>query len=568
MDAKATVTQVDPNTSDFGITGSKIILNEKSGELFTRDVYGNVKQIGGGSLVIQSGTGAVTEDVQTELRSRVHVFQFMTAAQIADVQARTRTLDVAAAIRNADTQAALTGRGLEFGRGAYRCDSSPFSGSTANRKWFGCGDNGATIWKHFNGTFIPITACNGIEFHNMHLYGDQANFTGKGGVLSGVTNFARFPGTVFEGFQSTFLEFGADAGYDFNCVGAKFLLDRTNAQSALTMIAMAANDTVASHRHFVDVGIDGDIDMSGALATIITGSRFRNLITTNNTSVIEIGTNSWALTGGSATINAVNASVLGNRFGGSITLGAGSSGTFGYNQPTAGTFTNSATIAAWAFTHKDGGAVTIYVNQHLLDIQDSVANTIQACRCSFIGDADTTYTVGGGNRIFYQSAITATRTVTLSATNAKNGDAVRVSRQAGSTGAFPLNVGPIVKPLASGQWVEYVYDSSAWQISAFGSLSTAAPTAVTGATYTVDAADISVIANRAGTVTLTLPTASAWTGRRLRVVTIQAQTVVSAASNVVPQIGGAAGTAILAATAGKWADLDSDGTNWIITASN
>lgn len=95
-----------------------------------------------------------------------------------------------------------------------------------------------------------------------------------------------------------------------------------------------------------------------------------------------------------------------------------------------------------------------------------------------------------------------------------------------------------------------------------------APNTQTGATYTIATSDNTVIANRAGTITMTFPTASGSVGRRLRFVTIQAQTVVSAASNVVPLAGGAAGTAILAATAGKWADLECDGTNWIITASN
>ncbi len=50
--------------------------------------------------------------------------------------------------------------------------------------------------------------------------------------------------------------------------------------------------------------------------------------------------------------------------------------------------------------------------------------------------------------------------------------------------------------------------------------------------------------------------------------TITANTVVSDASNVVPQAGGAAGTAILAATAGKFAELISNGTNWEIFAAN
>lgn len=90
----------------------------------------------------------------------------------------------------------------------------------------------------------------------------------------------------------------------------------------------------------------------------------------------------------------------------------------------------------------------------------------------------------------------------------------------------------------------------------------------TGATYTVVDNDTDIIANRAGTITLTLPSATNYLNRAIRVRTIQAQTVVSASSNVVPLIGGAAGTAILAATAGKWAELVSDGTNWQIMAGN
>lgn len=94
------------------------------------------------------------------------------------------------------------------------------------------------------------------------------------------------------------------------------------------------------------------------------------------------------------------------------------------------------------------------------------------------------------------------------------------------------------------------------------------PNTQTGATYTVLAADRSIIANRAGTVTLTLLDAASYPGRQLLVKTIQAQTVVSATSNVVPLAGGSAGTAILVATVGKWAILQSDGTNWVIMASN
>ena len=50
---------------------------------------------------IQSGTGAVATTVQAKDRQTVSVFDFMTAAQIADVQAGTRLQDVTAAIQAA-----------------------------------------------------------------------------------------------------------------------------------------------------------------------------------------------------------------------------------------------------------------------------------------------------------------------------------------------------------------------------------------------------------------------------------------------------------------------------------
>jgi hypothetical protein len=90
----------------------------------------------------------------------------------------------------------------------------------------------------------------------------------------------------------------------------------------------------------------------------------------------------------------------------------------------------------------------------------------------------------------------------------------------------------------------------------------------TASTHTVGVATKSLICNRAGTITVTLPPASIWLGRELVIRTITANTVVSASSNVVPTAGGSAGTAILAATAGKWARLRSDGTNWQNESSN
>ena len=80
-----------------------------------------------------------------------------------------------------------------------------------------------------------------------------------------------------------------------------------------------------------------------------------------------------------------------------------------------------------------------------------------------------------------------------------------------------------------------------------------------------------VINNKTGsTCTVTLPTASSWTGRQLVFKNMQAQTLVSASSNVVPIDSTSAGTAILLGVVGNWATMVSDGTNWIImqAASN
>jgi hypothetical protein len=77
-----------------------------------------------------------------------------------------------------------------------------------------------------------------------------------------------------------------------------------------------------------------------------------------------------------------------------------------------------------------------------------------------------------------------------------------------------------------------------------------------------------VINNKSGsTCTATLPAASACGGRAVTFKNLQAQTLVSASSNVVPIGTATPGTAILAATVGVWATLVSDGTNWVVMAS-
>jgi len=94
-----------------------------------------------------------------------------------------------------------------------------------------------------------------------------------------------------------------------------------------------------------------------------------------------------------------------------------------------------------------------------------------------------------------------------------------------------------------------------------------APVTKTG-NFTLAATENAVICNGSASITATLPAASGFAGRVVTLKTIAAYTVVSASANVVPVDSATAGTAILAATAGKWAKLVSDGTNWVVMAAN
>jgi hypothetical protein len=93
--------------------------------------------------------------------------------------------------------------------------------------------------------------------------------------------------------------------------------------------------------------------------------------------------------------------------------------------------------------------------------------------------------------------------------------------------------------------------------------------AIKTASFTVAATDRFLVVNGASAiVTVTLPAPAANAGRELTIKNLSGTyTVVSASSNVRPANSNTAGTAILAATAGAWATLVSDGAAWVVMAS-
>lgn len=100
-----------------------------------------------------------------------------------------------------------------------------------------------------------------------------------------------------------------------------------------------------------------------------------------------------------------------------------------------------------------------------------------------------------------------------------------------------------------------------------GSFATKAPSTINAATYSVAATDYSLRFTTTN-CTVTLPAAASFSGRILVLNTITANSVTSNASNVIPLGSNTPGTAILAATAGRFSMIQSDGTNWVTLLSN
>ena len=136
---------------------------------------------------------------------------------------------------------------------------------------------------------------------------------------------------------------------------------------------------------------------------------------------------------------------------------------------------------------------------------------------------------------------------------------------AAATVSSPLSysAGTLSIPVATSSANGYL-SSTDW--STFNAKQPVAAPATKTANFSVGASEVWLINNKSGSsCTVTLPTASSNTGRVLYFLNYQAQTLVSASSNVVPLAGGSAGTAILEAVAGANATLVSDGTSWIMT---
>jgi len=180
------------------------------------------------------------------------------------------------------------------------------------------------------------------------------------------------------------------------------------------------------------------------------------------------------------------------------------------------------------------------------------------------GQTTGTITIGGtaatGTITIGQSTAAQTLNIATGATANAVTKTINIGTDGVSGSITNINLGSAVvgatgKIALQGDWTS-TYGFGAWP-----------PITVNAATYTVLNTTYSLIFTTT-TCTVTLPSASTYNGRMLMVKNVTATAVNSNASNVVPLGSTTAGTAILAATAGKFALLQSNGTNWIVMMAN
>lgn len=410
---------------------------------------------------VQSGSGAVTESVQDDLRQRAILPEQFGCVGDGTTDDYTNLLKAFVAAVAQSKPVDLRGKTYLVGT-AIALDST-YSGLKIQ-------GYGGTIKKGFNGNLLTLTNTANFDARGVTFEGQHGTYTGKGVVFSGSSsNYPVFIGCLFSQFTDTDLEFGADSGHSAAVIGCRSRLG--TGQTDPRSVHINGPDTGARIRRFVGCSFEGYLQFDGAQDAYVSASQFTRIVPNSACDPIFVSSCRWG-NGNSAMTLSGNCHITGCSFAGAITLDANYKGSFVANTQSTGTFTDSTTSGNAIILHIAPSGTFYNVGRHQLDIQATTAFQIQTRALISPGDADLTFTPGSsGPDIVYATSLTANRTVTLSTTGAKNGSTATISRPAGDTGGpWTVAVGATGTTLATKTWCEVIYTGSFWRVLKYGTL--------------------------------------------------------------------------------------------------
>lgn len=448
------------------------------------------------------------------------------------------TLAGTLAIANGGTNgsATPTAYGVSYGTGtAYAFTSAGttkqalLANTGSAPTWSTLTTGSSILYGDGSGGFSNVTIGSGVSFA-----GGTLSATGSGGTVTSVTGTSP---VVSSGGTTPAISLAAAYGDTLNPYGTKtaaYVLagPATGAATAPTFRALVSTD-IPSLSYVTSVGATAPITSTGGLTPTI-GVTSAALSKTDDTNVTMT-------LGGSPTTALLAATSLTLGWAGQLSVGRGGTGLSAGTSGGIPYFSSTSAMASSALLTQYG---VVYGGGAGASPVATAAGTTGQVLTATTGAAPT------------WAAPATSGTVTSVSVVSANGFAGTVAT-ATSTPAITLTT-----------TITGVLKGNGTAISAaVPNTDYIAPSAVVIKTANFTLADTEnwVINNKTGSAcTVTLPAASSWSGRSVMFTNYQAQTLVSASSNVVPLGGGSADTAILLGVVGNWATLVSDGTNWII----
>lgn len=469
---------------------------------------------------LQSGRGTIASNAQSKFQERKSVFDYMTAAQIADVRAGTKSLDVTTPLQTAITQnCTAAGLGLDWPDGNYKITAALTIPASAGWKFKGTSRLGTIITQDTSNT--PIFKFTSDLTHSWEVCDMKFDYTNA----QASTNTAACP-FYFVGGVSTLNFYNWTAQrLNFNnccdCFGADSTTKFAVWGYAIRDITVqgTVSRSLGTLVPSVSVGMpNGSVNHAYVLATTMVGPIW-NTDGAENAEMDNIEINN-ALLGpqilkdtGSCSYDIGSLKVETGTYNATNPLFLTSNGSIQIRRLSLKSLTIDASTGGnpYILSCASGGATTSYAKVHLLDVSGNTisagtyyvfggmgaggpfgeinqvvgglstgmlltnlgaATTAEGVKVNSWnerrlsadkGDADYTVTIGDPTIIYYNTPLTAGRTVTLPATtgsNAFNGLTYRVVRTASATGASTLTVGS--KTLTAGQSIDVTYHRLAW----------------------------------------------------------------------------------------------------------